>query len=293
MKLDMKKLANAVRANGEDEEKSDIPTKKCKQEDMIKFLKENPNPTDEEFHEWAEGKGFDVPSAEAKMYELATMYVRFLQEGEADDKDVDAGDVDPKELEMGKKVELEHIDDEDVAEEIALDHLAEMPDYYTELKKMEEKGARLVKGQAAWSHVQYLIGLIEKYMDDSEMLDAVLDILGVQRSEEVLEKIVQTHPSLSYERGEDLKLEGRRTAQSDVYAELRSELKEVFWNHVYESLYEASSIASYTIQDDDTFADKIYSEAQAALVYNMGEAADAFANEFIGWVSNPGALVSD
>jgi len=202
MRLNMKRLARVIRANGDDEEKSEKPSKKCKQEDMIKFLKENPNPTDEEFHEWAEGNGFDVPSAEAKMYELATMYVRILSEGRADEDGIDSIDVDPKELELGKEIELEHIDDEDVSEEIALDHLAEMPDYYTELKKMEEKGARLVKGQAAWSHVQYLIGLIEKYMDDSEMLDAVLDILGVQRSEEVLEKIIQTHPSLSYERGE-------------------------------------------------------------------------------------------
>ena len=40
---------------------------------------------------------------------------------------------------MGIKVEKEHTDKPGLAEEIAMDHLTEMPDYYTRLKKMEEK----------------------------------------------------------------------------------------------------------------------------------------------------------
>ena len=40
-----------------------------------------------------------------------------------------------KELEMGIKVEIEHTPDENVAREIAMDHLAEDPNYYTKLKK--------------------------------------------------------------------------------------------------------------------------------------------------------------
>ena len=47
---------------------------------------------------------------------------------------------DPKELEMGKKVELEHTDDENEAEKIAKDHLKEVPDYYTKLAKYVEDG---------------------------------------------------------------------------------------------------------------------------------------------------------
>ncbi len=34
---------------------------------------------------------------------------------------------------------MEHTDDRDLAMRIALDHLAEIPDYYTRLKKMERK----------------------------------------------------------------------------------------------------------------------------------------------------------
>ena len=42
--------------------------------------------------------------------------------------------INPQELRMGIKVELEHTDDLDVAKKIALDHLAENPFYYTALK---------------------------------------------------------------------------------------------------------------------------------------------------------------
>lgn len=47
---------------------------------------------------------------------------------------------DPKAVAQGKKVELEHTRDEELAAEIARDHIAEDPRYYEKLKKME-KGA--------------------------------------------------------------------------------------------------------------------------------------------------------
>lgn len=43
-----------------------------------------------------------------------------------------------RQLGMGKKIEMEHTDYPEVAERIALDHLVEIPDYYTRLKRMEE-----------------------------------------------------------------------------------------------------------------------------------------------------------
>lgn len=42
------------------------------------------------------------------------------------------------ELSKGIRVEMEHTKDEEVAKEIALDHLYEDPKYYTKLKKIEE-----------------------------------------------------------------------------------------------------------------------------------------------------------
>lgn len=46
----------------------------------------------------------------------------------------DTSTVDPEELVMGIKVEMEHTTDPRVAEEIALDHLAEDPHYYSKGK---------------------------------------------------------------------------------------------------------------------------------------------------------------
>lgn len=48
-------------------------------------------------------------------------------------------DVIMSELEKGIEVEKEHTSDEEVAREIALDHLLEFPDYYTRLHDMEQE----------------------------------------------------------------------------------------------------------------------------------------------------------
>lgn len=44
-----------------------------------------------------------------------------------------------EQLKKGVTVEMEHTSDESVAKEIALDHLAEVPDYYDKLKTVEKK----------------------------------------------------------------------------------------------------------------------------------------------------------
>ncbi|MBD3227000.1 MAG: hypothetical protein GF329_02345 [Candidatus Lokiarchaeota archaeon] len=46
-------------------------------------------------------------------------------------------DFDPKQLEMGIKVEMEHTSDPEIAKEIAMDHLKEHPRYYDYLEEME------------------------------------------------------------------------------------------------------------------------------------------------------------
>jgi len=55
-----------------------------------------------------------------------------LNEGKG--KELHPNQINPDELRMGIKVELEHTDDLDKAKKIALDHLAENPYYYTALK---------------------------------------------------------------------------------------------------------------------------------------------------------------
>ena len=46
-------------------------------------------------------------------------------------------DIIQQELEQGIEIEMEHTNDEDVAREIAMDHLWEMGDYYSRLVNME------------------------------------------------------------------------------------------------------------------------------------------------------------
>jgi len=70
----------------------------------------------------------------------------YIKGGEADSKSVE--DIAQKhevpvffikhELSIGSKIELEHTDDKALAREIAMDHLWEIPDYYTRLEKMEK-----------------------------------------------------------------------------------------------------------------------------------------------------------
>lgn len=60
-----------------------------------------------------------------------------LEGGKADDTPSEEFDAD--ELTKGIEVEKEHTNDEGLAEEIAKDHLKEIPDYYTRLQKMEDE----------------------------------------------------------------------------------------------------------------------------------------------------------
>lgn len=56
---------------------------------------------------------------------------------EAEDDERPDENYDISQLKMGTEVEMEHTDNVEVAKKIAKDHLDEMPDYYTKLKRME------------------------------------------------------------------------------------------------------------------------------------------------------------
>lgn len=63
----------------------------------------------------------------------------FWNAGLSNEKGVTEDDVDPEQLAMGIKVEMEHTTNKEASKKIALDHLAEIPDYYTRLAKMEKE----------------------------------------------------------------------------------------------------------------------------------------------------------
>jgi hypothetical protein len=123
----------------EREEKSEELSDDTKDE-ILKFFAANPDPTDTQFHGWAESEDVDVHKAEEYAYELAHKFALFQTGGRWNE--TGEPEADSKELEMGIQVEYEHTSDKETAKRIALDHLAEFPDYYTRLAKMEREGKR-------------------------------------------------------------------------------------------------------------------------------------------------------
>ena len=110
----------------EEERKEDLRNQ------VAEYFKTTSDIDDAKFHKFAEKIGADVHEAETIVYEMLS---DFWQSGKYN-KDPDI-DIDSNELEMGIDVEMKHTSSPEIARKIALDHLAEMPDYYTRLKEME------------------------------------------------------------------------------------------------------------------------------------------------------------
>jgi len=100
---------------------------------IIKWFLKNPYPKDDKVHAFAEKLGKDPDEFEGHIYMVLSS---FLSEGKSKGKDIKH---DPNELDMGIKVEMEHTTDPLISRKIALDHLKEIPDYYTRLAKMEKE----------------------------------------------------------------------------------------------------------------------------------------------------------
>lgn len=100
-------------------------------EKIIKWFMKNPNPPDSKVHALAEKMGIEPDKFEAHVYMILS---DLIHEGRSK---TFKGSYDSKELAMGIEVEKEHLPYPSIAEKIARDHLAELPDYYTRLKKME------------------------------------------------------------------------------------------------------------------------------------------------------------
>ena len=116
----------------EEKDKDERGSSKMHQ-DIIKWFIENPYPQDDAVHALAEKMGMDPDGFEAEIYAVLSS---FLSEGFSKGHDVEH---DPDELKMGIEVEYEHTTNPMISRKIAMDHLEEIPDYYTRLKKLEDE----------------------------------------------------------------------------------------------------------------------------------------------------------
>lgn len=110
--------------------------------EVIKFLHENPNPSDDELHGWAEETGLEVEEVEEVVYTLATAMVELLHNGKAFESGLTEDDLDPDEIDIGIEIESEHTTNDMIAKRIAMDHLVEIPDYYSRLVDMEDEAKK-------------------------------------------------------------------------------------------------------------------------------------------------------
>ena len=101
--------------------------------------------------------------------------------GLADDKT--PSDFDAAKLAAGIKVELEHTDDEDVAREIAMDHLTEDANYYKKLKTIEKEELRVDKEVDGKQELDY-----GKEELDKEELDKENDMDEAQNSAQIAQQ---------------------------------------------------------------------------------------------------------
>lgn len=105
-------------------------------ERIMEFLADNPKPDDGDVHALSDELGIDTHVFEAYIYSILGS---FLGAGRAKEKGYTEKDAPADELKKGIKVEMEHTTDPVIAKRIALDHLAEISDYYTRLLKMEKE----------------------------------------------------------------------------------------------------------------------------------------------------------
>ena len=129
---------------------------------FLEFLAKNPNPPDKSIHVLAEKLKVDPDKFETMIYSIVS---DVIEHGKGVKPD-------PKELEMGIKVESEHTKSPILAKFIAMAHLKEISNYYTRLATMEKDAKKsyntldeyleLVKAKKLNKSVLPFLGAIEK-----------------------------------------------------------------------------------------------------------------------------------
>jgi hypothetical protein len=149
--------------------------------------------------------------------------------GLADEKGVTARDVHPEQLMMGIKVEKEHTKDKGLAKQIALDHLAEDPEYYTKLKKMESGDKKKLK-EGAFDSVDGEFEL------ETELRGKDVVITG-EYSWYPPEKQTSTSPEVHADaEWDNLKVDGKPFDLDKLPPKEQERLEKEIWEHVMEAV---------------------------------------------------------
>ncbi len=103
---------------------------------VMNFFSSQGKISDADFHSFCEQNGFNIHEAESLAYGLAQKLMQFIRGGKG--ANLDPNTVDPRQLEWGIQIEAEHTDCPSIQKKIALDHIAEDPQYYSMPYMQEE-----------------------------------------------------------------------------------------------------------------------------------------------------------
>lgn len=115
--------------------------------ELINLFSSKRDIVDDEVHNLADKLGIEHSELENKIYNMLS---DFWYAGKAKEFN---GDYDPLQLEMGIKVEMEHTSNPIIAKRIAMDHLAEISDYYTRLDKMERDAGIVEEAKKGYGYL--------------------------------------------------------------------------------------------------------------------------------------------
>jgi hypothetical protein len=111
----------------------------------------------------------------SKLHSLAKKLKDKIPGGLADEKTPE--DFDQKALSKGVKTEMEHTSDHNIAEEIAMDHLMEDPDYYEKLEEMEK---RFMKPKKSHKELLVIIDSVKQKVKQSDVYKDMCEENGVE-----------------------------------------------------------------------------------------------------------------
>jgi len=118
--------------------------------------------------------------------DLRLLWPEFVKGGLANEKGLTEDKADPKQLEMGIKVEMEHTTSPEIAKRIALDHLAEFPNYYTALAEMENKlKAQLAQTEKGAEDVVQGRGVATPVIEDVEAEGKLESAMGLKEFQSI------------------------------------------------------------------------------------------------------------